>query len=925
MNTYLTLSIAILISPIFAGLLYIVDKYTPFGKLKYFYKQAVFGVLFGLITILVRQFVVPIDGVEVNCCNSAVMTAGLFFGAPAGIISGILGAIFRWFFVAGSFTRLACSAAILIAGLYSATLRKFMFENKKPGVFLSLAVAVVMEVLHMTLIFITKLSDPTQALTIVEKISVWMIIAGGISVMLSSIVISLISREFSFKKRNKTRISQTIQRWMLLAVIFAFLITTQFIFRFQDGIASEQADNLLSLALSEITADISDASDINLLNITHKVAEEIGNASLTELAEKYNIAEINMINDDYMISDSSESERVGVQFDQTEFKQLFGKSDSYVSEFGAVPNNRSVFRKYAAIKTQNGIIQVGYSAENIQDDIDKQVVGITKNRHVGQTGYIMILDGKLNVISAPESLVQKNLAQASPKVEMPDPDKTFNMTINKVDCRCRYEQAEGYYIFSVLPEDEAVQTRDTVVFINTFMEIIVFAILFALIYILIKRVVVNKLKRVNGSLTKITRGNLDEMVNVRSNEEFASLSDDINTTVETLKKYIAEASARIDEELELAKNIQASALPNIFPAFPKRKDFDIFASMTPAKEVGGDFYDFYITENDTLNFLIADVSGKGIPAAMFMMRARTELKTLTEAGRAIGEVFTNGNNSLCEGNDAGMFVTAWQAGIDLSNGHVRYANAGHNPPLVRHEGGKFEYLRTRAGFVLAGMDGVKYKMQELDLVPGDIIFLYTDGVTEATNGEKILFGEERLYEAINSREFDSMEELCKFVKGEVDTFVGDAPQFDDITMVAFKYIGVPTITFEKATILDINSVTEFVETHLEELDCPMKAATQIDVAIDELFSNIVKYGYPGDPGPVTVKFIPRDDPKSVTIRFEDEGIPYNPLTKDDPDVTLSAEEREIGGLGIFVVKKTMDDIKYKYEDGKNILTIKKYL
>ncbi len=200
-------------------------------------------------------------------------------------------------------------------------------------------------------------------------------------------------------------------------------------------------------------------------------------------------------------------------------------------------------------------------------------------------------------------------------------------------------------------------------------------------------------------------------------------------TVAALKRYIDEAAARIDKELEFAKNIQSSALPSVFPAFPQRKDFDIHATMHTAKEVGGDFYDFYITDGNILNFLIADVSGKGIPAAMFMMRAKTQLKSLTESGLSMDEVFTRGNNGLCEGNDAGMFVTAWQGGLNLETGLVSFANAGHNPPLVKHKDGSFEYLKSRAGLVLAGMEGLKYKEQELNLSAGDIIFLYTDGVT----------------------------------------------------------------------------------------------------------------------------------------------------------------------------------------------------
>ncbi|MCQ2456277.1 MAG: SpoIIE family protein phosphatase, partial [Clostridia bacterium] len=509
-----------------------------------------------------------------------------------------------------------------------------------------------------------------------------------------------------------------------------------------------------------------------------------------------------------------------------------------------------------------------------------------------------------------------------------DENETIALKVGGAQSYCRFRTTDGYRIVSVLPESEALQLRNIALYVNSFMEILVFAIMFALIYLLIKNVVVDRIKDVNTSLSKITEGDLGEVVDVRTNEEFSTLSDDINTTVDTLKKYISEASARIDKELELAKNIQSSALPNVFPAFPKRHDFDIFALMDPAKEVGGDFYDFYITNSDTLNFLVADVSGKGIPAAMFMMRAKTELKSLTESDLPLNEVFTASNRALCEGNDAGMFVTAWQGGLDLTTGKIIFANAGHNPPLVRHADGKYEYLRSKAGFVLAGMEGVSYKAQELDLVPGDVVFLYTDGVTEATNGDKKLYGEDRLLEAINSREFDDMKELCEFIKSDVDAFVGDAPQFDDITMVALRFIGTPpapSVTVENADISDIPKVTEFIESELEKIGCPMKTTTRISIAIDELFSNIVKYGYPKEKGPVTVEIVEREDPHRVYIKFTDEGIPYNPLTKEDPDVTLSAEERNIGGLGIFMVKKTMDDMKYRYENGKNMLTIMKKL
>ena len=935
-DSYIKLGIAALLPVAAAVLLYLLERETPLGKLKSSIKQVIFGIIFGALAIIGTEWGIPMNGAQVNCRDAAVIVAGLLFGAPAGIIAGLIGGFERWIAVAwgiGTFTRVACTVSTIIAGFYAAALRKFMFEGKKPGWLISFAAGVVMEVFHLTMVFITNMAAPEKAMAVVKACSAPMIIANGVSVLLAAIILTILAKDGIFDfgfRRDRVRISQTIQRWLLVTVILAFAVTSYFVYSLQARIADSQTDSQLSLALEEVTSDIRDTSNQNLIALTNKIAKEVGTDTLTNIARKYEVTEIDVVDRNGIIVDSTAPDFIGFDMasgeQSAEFLCLLKDIAVYTQDYGPISYDASIMRKYGGVKTADGFVQVGYDAAQFQQDIDTQVIGMTKNRHVGNTGYVLILDEQLQLISVPEKVKYRSFPELS-ALEEHLPNITFELTLIGEPCFCRYHMTEGYYVVSILPQEEALQMRNIALYVNTFMEILVFGALFALIYLLIKKVVVNQIKDINFSLAQITGGDLGVVVDVRSNEEFASLSDDINSTVDTLKHYIDEASARIDAELEFAKNIQASALPSSFPAYPKRKDFDIYASMNPAKEVGGDFYDFYMTDSDKLHFLIADVSGKGIPAAMFMMRAKTELKSLTESGAAINDVFTHGNMALCEGNDAGMFVTAWQGGIDLSSGLVRFANAGHNPPLVRHADGKFEYLRSRAGFVLAGMEGVNYKAQELQLAPGDIVYLYTDGVTEATDANKELYGEERLLSAINSREFESMEELCRFVKADVDAFVGEAPQFDDITMVALKYIGtppVPSIHIEDAAISDIPAVTEFVEAELEKLDCPMKSTIQINVAIDELFSNIVKYGYPKQPGPVTVSVIAKDEPHGVCIRFEDEGIPYNPLNKEDPDVSLSVEERGIGGLGIFLVKKTMDDIKYEYDNGKNILTIAKH-
>ncbi|MGN1402758.1 MAG: SpoIIE family protein phosphatase [Ruminococcus sp.] len=267
---------------------------------------------------------------------------------------------------------------------------------------------------------------------------------------------------------------------------------------------------------------------------------------------------------------------------------------------------------------------------------------------------------------------------------------------------------------------------------------------------------------------------------------YISMMKDLDTYVANLKSVTAEKE-RINAELTLAANIQAHMLPCIFPAFPEYDEFDIYATMTPAKEVGGDFYDFFMVDETHLAIVMADVSGKGVPAALFMVISKTLIKNYAQMGMAPGEVFTTVNRLLCDGNDAGLFVTSWMGILDLSSGTLTYVNAGHNPPLLRQGDNEFTYLKSRPGFVLAGMDTMKYRQNETVLSPGDRIFLYTDGVTEATNAENTLFGEERLSSFMNAHSEDSAEDMLHRLKAEIDTFVGEAPQFDDITMLLLDY------------------------------------------------------------------------------------------------------------------------------------------
>lgn len=807
METYLLLFLVSLCPVVLSALIYLAERTNAARKIPYIARQVLIGIMFGALAIMGTEFGVKIDGAVINARDASPICAGLLFGAPAGIIAGVIGGVERWlavFWGAGEYTRLACSISTILAGVFAAVLRKYMFDNKKPKWHYCLATAIITEVVHMLMIFLTNMSDVHTAFSFVRACSLPMVAINGLSVMLAGALLSLLSeKERKSSRHNLKNISQSFQRWLLMCVTAGFLMTTVFTWALQTELAKNDANELIRLNIEDVREDILEASNKNLLELTREIASRIDftdrtNAKLLKtLKKEFDVAEINIINQNGIITVSTHNDflnydmRGGEQ--SAEFLVLLdGVTKEYVQSYQPTSSDPTISRKYAGVVLSGGgFVQVAYDAERFQKDIDDVVIGVTRNRHIGESGALIIVGEDWNIVSDRHGNEGRNLNVTGIYIDrstMPE-NKTFEAVVYGKQAFCSYILSEGYYIVAVMPLEEAMFSRDISVYITVFMEFVVFGMLFIVVYFLIKKLVVDNMVKINKSLAMITGGNLDTVVNVRTNEEFASLSDDINSTVVTLKHYIAEAAARIDRELEFARSIQHSAIPTVFPPYPGHGEFDIYATMDTAKEVGGDFYDFYFVGENRLGFLIADVSGKGIPAAMFMMTAKTIIKGYAESGKPVDEVFTTANEKLCESNDAGMFVTAWMGVLDTVTGKVEFANAGHNPPLVRHAGGGFEYLRSKPCFILAGMDGIKYRKNEFTLAPGDEIYLYTDGVTEATDSENNLYGEERLLALLNSMGDLSGEEICRAVKADMDAFVGDAPQFDDITMLYLKYNG----------------------------------------------------------------------------------------------------------------------------------------
>jgi len=454
-----------------------------------------------------------------------------------------------------------------------------------------------------------------------------------------------------------------------------------------------------------------------------------------------------------------------------------------------------------------------------------------------------------------------------------------------------------------------------------------FLIIFIIAFFVISGFVNAPIKKLTDDVSRIALGNLDTQININSKDEigllaktFNKMTSDLNNSIEENLKE-REEKKRINTELAVANSIQASMLPVNF--FPERNEFDIYGSMIPAREVGGDFYDFYFLDKDNLAVVIADVSGKGIPAALFMVTAKTLIKNCSSC-RTPKTAFETVNKKLFENNDTCIFVTAFMGIYNIPKKRFVYVNAGHNPPLLKRKNGSFEYLKTEPCIILAVKNDAVYNEYEIILEEGDTLFMYTDGITEAMNDKKELFGENRLSDALNKNKDSSVKEIYNAVKNEVDKFAGKAEQTDDIAMLILKITNINDknqLTIE-AEIKNLNSVFEFINKELDKRAVNKEIKDQINIAVEEIFVNIASYAYDNNKGFITITVTLNE---KFTVIFEDNGKPYNPLEYPDPDLEKPILERDIGGYGIFMFKKMMDFTEYSRINDKNVLIIAKNL
>jgi PAS domain S-box-containing protein len=412
-------------------------------------------------------------------------------------------------------------------------------------------------------------------------------------------------------------------------------------------------------------------------------------------------------------------------------------------------------------------------------------------------------------------------------------------------------------------------------------------------------------------------------------DQFVAIKNDISER-KKMEEILIKANERMSGELNVAKDIQMSMLPLIFPAFPKRSEIDIFANLIPAREVGGDFYDFHFLDDNHIYFVVGDVSGKGVPAALMMAVTKTLLKSTAGNDTSTASILTHVNNEIAKDNDAYMFITIFIAILNTSTGEMVYSNAGHNPSFIIKPNREIIKLGDLHGPVVGAMEDMTFTETKLTIDKNDMVFAYTDGVTEAQNLKEELYSDPRLIDLLKNGEYKDPTTLINLVEKSVFEFQGEAEQFDDITALSLQYLDdkemVSRNSFSVTIKNELNQMPQVIESFEafgEKHELSFAVIQKFNIALDELLSNIINYGFQDElEHDIAVDIELRNERLIITLT--DDGIPFNPFRNDPPETKLSIDERNIGGLGIHIVKNLVDEYDYKRHADKNIITLVKY-
>jgi phosphoserine phosphatase RsbU/P len=594
-------------------------------------------------------------------------------------------------------------------------------------------------------------------------------------------------------------------------------------------------------------------------------------------------------------------------------------------------------------KILNGIVTVDLSLEWLDE--------LVSSIKLFESGYAFLISQNGTIITHPINKFEMNQTIFSVAEEYGQPqlrnvgrkmlrgEKGFikyNSVVTKEEGYMYYYplKTAGWSMAVVFPENELFADLYK---LNRRLLLIGIGGVFLLLILII--VISHNITRPLAKLAKVTRdighGNFDLVLpDVKSKDEIATLTNSIQVMQKELKTYIANlqsataAKERIESELKIAHDIQQGIIPKIFPPFPERDDVDLFAILDPARDVGGDLYDFFFLDENRLCFAIGDVSGKGVPASLFMAITRTLLRATMVSNVTVQEAIQSMNNELCQGNENSMFVTFFLGVIDLETGIVTYTNAGHNYPYILRGHCQVEALKKTHGTPLGIFEDMSYGLDQFELSSEDTLVLFTDGVPEACNLEDKLYGDDTLKNFLGAYCKKHPKQITMDIVNSVKDFVGEAQQSDDITLLVLTYFLDKKSKNSRQLVLK-NKISElvklqgFIDDLSQEWTLSVKLAMHINLVLEEVVSNIVFYAYTDEKNHEIKLYIERSDDK-LLIRILDDGLAFNPIENiPGVDADKSVEERAIGGLGIPLLNTLMDKVEYERANGQNILKIER--
>lgn len=693
------------------------------------------------------------------------------------------------------------------------------------------------------------------------------------------------------------------KRWkkfaLAAAILYAALLAVSWVAL--TNRAWRQTESMLDYAMLDLNATLNGSIDTMLMHAADSVVEQLHESNAithelaVEIARQRGLDELNIVSRNGIILASNDAKLVGVNMadkpKSAEFLVLTnGVRHALSHPFRAGAHNPDARRKYVgvAFPDGNGFVQVGMDEDRIVAMFPSIMGFIFDQWLLGEKGFFLCADkNDGHLISNPARHRNEASFLSETGYDPNDPDvredakTTFGQTLFGDDCDCRAVVFCGYRIIAALPPTEYYTTRTYFFMVMA----LVLAMMFTAFVLLVRR---------------------------------------IDISMSRIESFYRAENTRIAREFAIASTIQRASLP---PPLPDNRMFALMADMQPAKEVGGDFYDFFMLDHTHLAFLVADVSGKGVTGALYMMTAKTLIKDAFSTASNPAAALDKANKELCANNPASMFLTVWLGVLDVESGQIVYANAGHNPPvLVKNQSADVSFVTEKSGPVLAFSDAFPYRSRTLQLQSGDALFLYTDGVTEALDVRNTLFGEDRLIETISAVVDPNPKILCTVVRAAVSAFAGSAPQADDITVMALRFTGGVRSVHEKfpPTRDGISAASDWLDASLStpEFQSAAHIGPALHIILDEICANIVMYS-----GATYFKAAIQltGDGSMCRITFEDDGAEFNPLAHDDPDVSVGAAERKIGGLGIMMVKKMSNSVAYSRRNGLNILTAEKSL